>query len=77
MSRLQFSPIHRICNVVRVCLQAALALAAIGMAANCAALPVEPDLEYPTRRIRIIVASSTGTASDIFARSLASELAAF
>ena len=77
MSRLQFSPIHRICNVVRVCLQAALALAAIGMEANCAALPVEPELEYPTRRIRIIVASSTGTASDIFARSLASELAAF
>ena len=77
MSRLQFSPIHRICNVVRVCLQAALALAAIGMAANCAALPAEPEVEYPTRRIRIIVASSTGTASDIFARSLASELAAF
>ena len=77
MSRLHFSPIHRICSVVRVCLQVALALATIGIAANCAALPAEPEVEYPTRTIRIIVASSTGTASDIFARSLASELAAF
>ena len=77
MSCLQLPRVRRICNAVRVCLQAALALAAIGIAANCAALPAEPEVEYPTRTIRIIVASSTGTASDIFARSLASELAAF
>lgn len=77
MSCVQSPTVYRFRNAVRVCLRAALALLAIGVAATCAALPVEPEVEYPARTIRIIVASSTGTASDIFARSLAGELAAF
>ncbi|HWP88868.1 MAG TPA: tripartite tricarboxylate transporter substrate binding protein, partial [Burkholderiales bacterium] len=36
----------------------------------------EPAAEYPNKPIRIIVASSPGTASDFFARSLGEELSA-
>ena len=36
----------------------------------------EPAHEYPNKPIRIIVASSPGTASDFFARSLGEELSA-
>ena len=46
-------------------------------AAPCAARDSPALADYPVRTIRIIVASSPGTASDIFARSLGEELGAF
>ena len=51
------------------------ALAALGAAAPCAANQSAALAEYPTRAIRIIVASSPGTADDFFARSVAEDLA--
>jgi tripartite-type tricarboxylate transporter receptor subunit TctC len=55
-----------------------LAGAASGVLALMAgtALGAEPAPEYPNKPIRIIVASSPGTASDFFARSLGEELSA-
>jgi tripartite-type tricarboxylate transporter receptor subunit TctC len=60
----------------------ALRLAACGPAvlmgaAPCVAQQSGPLADYPLRTIRIIVASSPGTASDFFARSLGEELGAF
>jgi len=46
-------------------------------AAPCIAQQPESLADYPVKSIRIIVASSPGTASDFFARSLAEELGAF
>jgi tripartite-type tricarboxylate transporter receptor subunit TctC len=46
-------------------------------ASSCGAGPVPPAVDYPVKPIRIIVASSPGTASDFFARSLGEELSAF
>lgn len=43
----------------------------------CAANPASVFVEYPVRPIRIVVASSPGTADDFFARALGSELEAF
>src|SRR5262249_50315910 len=55
-------------------LVASLLITATGpVAARESALP--PD--YPVRSIRIIVASSPGTASDVFARSIGEDLGAF
>lgn len=53
------------------------ALAALAGAAPCIAQRPDSPPDYPVKRIRIIVASSPGTASDIFARSLGEELGAF
>jgi tripartite-type tricarboxylate transporter receptor subunit TctC len=58
-------------------LRQACAWAALVAAAPCLALPTEQAPDYPTKTIRIIVASSPGTASDIFARSLGDELGTF
>jgi len=54
-----------------------LACGTLLAAAHCRAVHNEQPPDYPVRSIRIIVASSPGTASDIFARSLADELGAF
>jgi tripartite-type tricarboxylate transporter receptor subunit TctC len=51
------------------------ALAAFACAAPCAANQSPALAEYPVRSIRIIVASSPGTADDFFARSVGEELA--
>ena len=48
---------------------------ALPWAASCAAAPPTAFAEYPVRPIRIIVASSPGTADDFFARALGEELA--
>jgi tripartite-type tricarboxylate transporter receptor subunit TctC len=53
------------------------ALAVFAAAVPCLAVPLETELPYPVKTIRIIVASSPGTASDIFARSLSEELSVF
>lgn len=58
----------------RLALCAPLALAA---AAPCLAAQSPADTPYPTRPIRIIVASSPGAADDFFARSVGSVLEAF
>ena len=57
----------------RVILASTLFLAA----APCMANPSSALGEYPVRPIRIVVASSPGTADDFFARSLGDELQAF
>ena len=57
-----------------------MASGALGLAvvtAPCPAQPPESNGDYPVKTIRIIVASSPGTASDIFARSLGDELGTF
>ncbi|MCE9641422.1 MAG: tripartite tricarboxylate transporter substrate binding protein, partial [Betaproteobacteria bacterium] len=54
-------------------MRAALA-AALALAGACIAQSLPPVPEYPVRPIRIVVASSPGTASDFFARSLSDEL---
>jgi tripartite-type tricarboxylate transporter receptor subunit TctC len=46
-------------------------------AAPCVAGPSTAFADYPVRPIRIVVASSPGTADDFFARSLGDELEAF
>ena len=46
-------------------------------AVPCAARQSGPPPDYPVKSIRIIVASSPGTASDVFARSIGEELGAF
>jgi tripartite-type tricarboxylate transporter receptor subunit TctC len=43
----------------------------------CIAQPSPALVDYPVKAIRIVVASSPGTASDLFARSLGEELGAF
>ena len=52
--------------------------AVLSVLALCAgasmAQPFEPHANYPAKTIRIVVASSPGTASDFFARSVAEEL---
>ncbi len=53
------------------------ALAVLVGAAPCIAQQPGPLADYPVKRIRMIVASSPGTASDIFARSLGEDLGAF
>ena len=53
------------------------ATAVLAAAAPCVAQQLEPLADYPVKPIRIIVASSPGTASDIFARSLGEDLGAF
>ena len=50
---------------------------ALATALPCAAVTADSAADYPVRAIRMIVASSPGTASDICARSLGDELAAF
>ena len=55
-------------------LRAALAAAALAGTGACIAQSLPPVPEYPVRPIRIVVASSPGTASDFFARSLSDEL---
>ena len=57
---------------VAICATAVLMGAAPCIAQQSAALA-----DYPVNTIRIIVASSPGTASDIFARSLREDLGAF
>lgn len=52
------------------------AAALIAGAATSGAQPLPPAADYPVKPIRIIVASSPGTASDFFARSLGEELSA-
>lgn len=57
-----------------------VAICAMGMlvaAAPCVAQQSTALVDYPVKPIRIIVASSPGTASDIFARSLGEDLGAF
>ncbi len=54
----------------------ALRFALCTLAATCAAGPAAPPVDYPLRPIRIVVASSPGTASDFFARVLGEELSA-
>ena len=61
-------------RALRVTICAAVVLAG---AAPCIAQQSEPLADYPVKPIRIIVASSPGTASDIFARSLGEDLGAF
>src|SRR6202162_3891557 len=59
-------------------LRAALCAAAVlAAAAPCIAEQSAALADYPVKAIRIIVASSPGTASDIFARSLGEDLGAF
>jgi tripartite-type tricarboxylate transporter receptor subunit TctC len=53
---------------------ATLTVALVAGAATCRAEPAPDAPEYPAKPIRIIVASSPGTASDFFARSLGEEL---
>jgi len=53
------------------------ALAVLAGAAPCFAQQPEAFADYPVKPIRIIVASSPGTASDIFARSLGEDLGEF
>ena len=53
------------------------ALAVLAGAAPCVAQQPEAFADYPVKPIRIIVASSPGTASDIFARSLGEDLGEF
>ena len=57
---------------VAICASAVLVAAAPCIAQQSAALA-----DYPVKSIRIIVASSPGTASDFFARSLGEDLGAF
>ena len=54
-----------------------IATCALGAAAHGYAVQNEGQPDYPVKPIHIIVASSSGTASDIFARSLGEELGAF
>ena len=49
----------------------------LAAAGPCAAWQSPPLADYPVRSIRIIVASSPGTASDFFARSIGEDLGAF
>lgn len=51
--------------------------AAVPGAASSVANPSSPFADYPVRPIRILVASSPGTADDFFARALGDELEAF
>lgn len=53
------------------------AVAMLAGGAQCAAEQSAALADYPVRPIRIIVASSPGTASDFFARSVGEELGAF
>lgn len=53
------------------------ALAVLVAASPCIAEPAAALADYPVKTIRIIVASSPGTASDIFARSLGEDLGDF
>lgn len=53
------------------------ALAVLGGARPCSAQQSAALADYPVKTIRIVVASSPGTASDFFARSLGEELGAF
>src|SRR5688500_6377678 len=65
------------CNWIRILCGAMCAPAAFPWAAPCAATHATASAEYPVKSIRIIVASSPGTADDFFARVLGAELAAF
>jgi tripartite-type tricarboxylate transporter receptor subunit TctC len=56
---------------------AAVPLSVLIGAAPCVAQQSAALAVYPVKPIRIIVASSPGTASDLFARSLGEELGAF
>lgn len=56
---------------------AVCALAMLVAASPCIAQPAAALADYPVKTIRIIVASSPGTASDIFARSLGEDLGDF
>ncbi len=56
---------------------AVCALATLVAASPCIAQPAAALADYPVKTIRIIVASSPGTASDIFARSLGEDLGDF
>ncbi len=61
-----------IAGATRLALGALAAFAAVG---PCAANQSPALADYPTRAIRIIVASSPGTADDFFARNVAEDLA--
>ena len=66
------------CTGERRALRVAIgALAMLVAASPCIAQPAVALADYPVKTIRIIVASSPGTASDIFARSLGEELGDF
>ncbi len=58
-------------------MRALCAWALVVFAAPVFALHPQPEPDYPLKTIRIIVASSPATASDIFARSLGEELSSF
>jgi tripartite-type tricarboxylate transporter receptor subunit TctC len=73
MSRRAAHPLRHVLTTLR----SALVLCALLTAATGHAVPNENAPDFPVKPIRIIVASSTGTASDIFARSLGEELGAF
>jgi tripartite-type tricarboxylate transporter receptor subunit TctC len=62
------------CGASRIALSA---LTLFAVSAPCKALQTEQAPDFPVKPIRIIVASSPGTASDIFARSLGEDLGAF
>ena len=62
----------------RLCTTAALPIALCALGASDGFARQSPSLaDYPVKTIRIVVASSPGTASDFFARSLGEELGAF
>jgi tripartite-type tricarboxylate transporter receptor subunit TctC len=68
----------RLKGALRVLLSAPAAIAlAVALAAPCAAEQAPALADYPVKPIRIIVASSAGTASDFFARSVGEDLGAF
>ena len=68
--------VHKICNRIRILRVAMCAPAALSWAVSYAATSPTASADYPVRPIRIIVASSPGTADDFFARVLGAELAA-
>ena len=54
-----------------------VALCALVGSVPCIAQQLASPADYPVKRIRIVVASSPGTASDFFARALGEDLSAF
>jgi tripartite-type tricarboxylate transporter receptor subunit TctC len=64
-------------NLLRSATAITARIAFCAVAGACAAQRLAPPVDYPVRPIRIVVASSPGTASDFFARSLGEELGAY
>ncbi|MDH3286289.1 MAG: tripartite tricarboxylate transporter substrate-binding protein [Betaproteobacteria bacterium] len=69
--------IHFLRLMVNGALRAAMCAAVFLGAVPCIADPSSAFVDFPVRPIRIVVASSPGTADDFFARSLGDELEAF